>query len=298
MPKIIVQGDNIRLDQYLADTCHVTRSQINKTIKVGIFLNGISVNKPSLMVKNDDVIELDIPNTEIDVVPSDDTLKILYEDEYVLVIDKVQGMVVHQSTSSRNPNTVVNALLNYTNKLSTIDPIRMGIVHRLDKDTSGVLVIARTDEVHEKLQQAFKERQVTRRYLGICGGILKEKIGTVVAPIGRSTSDRKKMSVMPDGKEAVTKYKVVEEFNKYSLVDFELVTGRTHQIRVHMRHIGHPIVGDSRYGGDCKIYKSGQLLHSYYVKFTHPVTAKEVEINCQVPAYFQDILIKLREQNK
>ena len=103
---------------------------------------------------------------------------------------------------------------------------------------------------------------------------------------------------MPDGKAAVTKYKVVEEFNKYSLVDFELVTGRTHQIRVHMRHIGHPIVGDSRYGGDCKIYKSGQLLHSYYVKFTHPVTAKEVEINCQVPAYFQDILIKLREQNK
>ena len=154
------------------------------------------------------------------------------------------------------------------------------------------------NSVHEKLQQAFKDRQVTRRYLGICGGILKEKMGTVVAPIGRSTSDRKKMSVTPDGKEAVTKYKVVEEFNKYSLVDFELVTGRTHQIRVHMRHIGHPIAGDSRYGGDCKIYKSGQLLHSYYVKFTHPVTAKEVEINCQVPAYFQDILIKLREQNK
>ena len=123
MPKIIVQGDNIRLDQYLADTCHVTRSQINKTIKAGILLNGISVNKPSLMVKNDDVIELDIPNTEIDVVASDDTLKILYEDEYILVIDKVQGMVVHQSTSSRNPNTVVNALLNYTNKLSTIDQI-------------------------------------------------------------------------------------------------------------------------------------------------------------------------------
>lgn len=298
MPKIIVQSNNIRLDQYLADTCHITRSQINKTIKAGIILNGILVNKPSLVVKVNDLIELDLPNTEIDVVASNDSLKILYEDEYILIIDKIQGMVVHQSTSSKNPNTVVNALLNYTNKLSTIDPIRMGIVHRLDKDTSGVLIIARTDEVHEKLQQAFKDRKVTRKYLGICCGVLKEKTGTISAPIGRSTSDRKKMTVSIDGKEAVTKYKVLEEFNKYSLLEFELVTGRTHQIRVHMRHIGHPVAGDSRYCGDCKLHKFGQLLHSYYVKFIHPITAKEVEITCEAPAYFQNILAKLKDQKK
>ena len=298
MPKIIVQSNNIRLDQYLADICHITRSQINKTIKAGIILNGILVNKPSLVVKINDLIELDLPNTEIDVVASNDSLKILYEDEYILIIDKIQGMVVHQSTSSKNPNTVVNALLNYTNKLSTIDPIRMGIVHRLDKDTSGVLIIARTDEVHEKLQQAFKDRKVIRKYLGICCGSLKEKIGTISAPIGRSRSDRKKMTVSTDGKEAVTKYKVLEEFKKYSLLEFELVTGRTHQIRVHMRHIGHPVAGDSRYCGDCKLHKFGQLLHSYYVKFIHPITAKEVEITCEAPAYFQNILAKLKDQNK
>ena len=207
-------------------------------------------------------------------------------------------MTVHAG-SGTNGDTLVNALLADLDRLSSINGvIRPGIVHRLDKDTSGLIVVAKTDEAHKSLASQIEKKTAQRIYYGLCDGNFKEDTGTIDAPIARNKRDRKKMGIDPDGRRAVTHYQVLERFGKYTLVRFELETGRTHQIRVHASYMHHPIVGDEVYGGSTALYKKGQLLHARQLILSHPITNEVVEFEAELPAYYQDILAKLRKTAK
>lgn len=289
--------ENLRLDLYLSETLSKTRAYIKKMFDEGlVFVNKTSV-KPSYKIKLDDEIEFGFPEIrELDVSPQEIPLDVRYEDEHLLVVNKPKGMVVHPAPG--NPDgTLVNAVMAHCKgRLSSINSVlRPGIVHRIDKDTSGLLVVAKDDVAHNMLAAQLKEHSMTRVYNCIVNGHFKEKKGLVNAPIGRHQTNRKKMAVtMHNSKEAVTHFEVLEELKGYSLVKCVLETGRTHQIRVHMSYIGHPLLGDELYGDRNKLGISGQVLHAGVLGFVHPVTNEYLEFCSDRPEDFEQILNKLR----
>lgn len=295
--RITVQTQsNIRIDLYLADKLQLTRSHVKKLCDEGLVKVNNKVVKSSKSLKNIDVIEVCIPeNKNLDVEPIDIPLNIVYQDDDVAVIDKPQGMTVHAGTGTKG-DTLVNALLFHLTNLSGINgTIRPGIVHRIDKNTSGLLVIAKNDNAHIKLAKQLVDKTCNRRYLALLEGVLKQDQGTINTFIDRSDKDRTKMAVSCRGRNAVTDFKVVKRYEKYTLCEFSLKTGRTHQIRVHAKHIGHPIVGDKEYGfKNQKFNLNGQLLHAYKLEFVHPTTNKNVSFISELPDYFNKILKGLK----
>ena len=294
--------ETIRLDVFLAKETGASRSNVKNVIESdGVLINGIFRKKSGFELRDGDVIEFSLPEPKtLDVEPNADIkLNIVFEDEHFAVINKPQGMVVHPASSYQKNDTLVNALLADLDKLSSINGvIRPGIVHRLDKDTSGLIVVAKTDEAHKSLASQIEKKTARRIYYGLCDGNFKEDDGTVDAPIARNKRDRKKMGIDPDGRRAVTHYRVLERFGKYTLVRFELETGRTHQIRVHSSHLHHSIVGDEVYGGSTILYKNGQLLHAKELVLTHPITKEIMHFEADLPEYFEKVLEKLRNQQK
>lgn len=291
-----------RIDVFLAKKItDLSRSHIQKLITEGnVQVNNRNI-KANYKLQSDDSIEIVIPEAKpVDIIAESIALDILYEDADVIVINKPRGMVVHPAAGNYS-GTLVNALLDHCDDLSGINgQVRPGIVHRLDKDTSGVMVAAKNDEAHIKLAQQIKERSASRQYLAIVHGNVKEEHGVVHAPIGRHPTDRKKMAVVfSNSKEAVTNFEVVERFGQYTLIACKLLTGRTHQIRVHMTYIGHPVVGDPKYGiGKQPFSINGQALHSAQLKFTHPATNREMLFSAPLPADMQKILTQLRRINQ
>jgi 23S rRNA pseudouridine1911/1915/1917 synthase len=300
--KIVLQGEKEdegkRIDVFLAAELDYTRSYIKKLIVDGlVFVNGKTV-KPSYKVKENDEVVLNIPEAEkIDVLPENIPLDILYEDDDIIVINKPQGMVVHPAPGNYS-GTLVNALLYHCKNLSGINGIlRPGIVHRLDKDTSGVMVVAKNDKAHISLSNQIKERSVFKKYVAIVEGVIKDEEGKIEAPIGRHPVDRKKMAVIEDGRYALTLYKVLERFKENTLVEAVIKTGRTHQIRVHMAYIGHPIVGDHVYGFKRQKFKlEGQALHSSVLGFMHPTKGVYMEFEAPLPEYFKKLIEILRNK--
>lgn len=291
------EGD--RLDVYLADQfVDMSRSYIQKIIKdKKVTVNG-KIEKAKYLVKEEDKIVIEIPKPKIlEVVPQDIPIEIVYEDDDVIIVNKPQGMVVHPAPGSYE-GTLVNAILYHCKgNLSSINGvIRPGIVHRIDKDTSGILMIAKNNNSHNCLADQLKDHSITREYEFICHGVFKEDKVTVDRPIGRNPKDRLKMAVVPNGKRAVTHFEVLERFNGYTHVRARLETGRTHQIRVHAMSINHPLVGDPVYGPkNSKIKLNGQALHAKKLGFIHPTTKEYVEFDSELPDYFQNLLEKLRK---
>lgn len=261
-----------------------------------VTVNGQSV-KSSYKVRANDEIEVgDFEIEEVDVEPENIPLDIVYEDSDVLVINKPVGLVVHPA-NGHYTGTVVNALLYHIKDLSGINGVkRPGIVHRIDKDTSGLLLVCKNDFAHEKIAKQLEDHSMYREYYALVNGVIKENAGKVIAPIGRDKLDRFKMAVDNlGGKPAVTHFTVVERFNQYTLLSLKLETGRTHQIRVHMDYIGHPVEGDPLYGrGNHLLGHEGQYLHAYKLIFTHPRTNKKVEVSCELPPYFKETLANLK----
>jgi len=288
-----------RLDQYLVVAIGTnSRSFIQKNIKLGnVEVNG-GRKKASYLVEEDDKIEMTLPEPiELDIEAENIPIDIIYEDDDLIVINKAKGMVVHPAPGNYN-GTLVNALLYHCkDKLSTINGIkRPGIVHRIDKNTTGVLVVAKNDNSHNFLTEQFKDHTITREYRMIVLGNPKDDIYTVDAPIGRNPNDRLKMAVVDGGRRAVTHFRVLNRFDGYSLLKANLETGRTHQIRVHSRHNGYPLLGDDLYyGGKFRYKTQGPVLHAGKLGFIHPTTKEYIEFNSELPQYFSDILSKLTE---
>ncbi|MGB5822433.1 MAG: RluA family pseudouridine synthase [Proteocatella sp.] len=288
-----------RLDQYLVTAIGTnSRSFIQKNIKLGnVEVNG-GHKKASYPVEEDDKIEMTLPEPiELDIVAENIPIDIIYEDDDLIVINKAKGMVVHPAPGNYD-GTLVNALLYHCkDNLSTINGIkRPGIVHRIDKNTTGVLVVAKNDKAHNFLTEQFKDHTITREYKMIVLGNPKEEIYTVDAPIARNPNDRLKMAVVEGGRRAVTHFRVIKRFDGYSLIKANLETGRTHQIRVHSRHNGYPLLGDDLYyGGSFKFKTQGPALHAGKLGFIHPTTKEYIEFNSELPKYFSDILSKLTE---
>lgn len=286
-----------RIDSFIsAIDGELSRSYVSKLIGEGAaFLNGKEVKKSSVRVSDGDSVKLFIPESRIpDILPEDIPLDILYEDSNVLVINKPKGMVVHPSNGHYS-GTLVNALLYHCRDLSGINGIlRPGIVHRIDKDTTGSVLVCKNDLSHKFIAEQLKEHSVHRLYRAIVCGNLKED-GVIDKPVGRSKSDRKKMAVCSDGKRAITHYKVLESFGDYSYIECRLETGRTHQIRVHMASIGHPLLGDGVYGTLKSPFKTeGQTLHAYILGFNKPDNGEYIETLAPIPEYFEKILKILR----
>ena len=298
----------LRLDAWLAGAADMTRSAAARLIDEGrVKLNGRSVPK-KYAVKTGDEIEIDIPEPEAsEALPEDIPLDVIYEDEYIIVINKPSGMVVHPAPGNYS-GTLVNALLfRCRDSLSGIGGvIRPGIVHRIDKDTSGLLVVAKCDEAHAKLSDELKVHGIEREYRALVSGGFKQDSGTVDLPIGRHPTDRKKMAVIRDGhtaREAVTHYEVLERFGDVSYLALRLETGRTHQIRVHMSHTGHPLLGDEVYAGTRHRFVarhpdlfSGQALHAVRLSLTHPKSGERMVFECPMPPEFERALEILREE--
>ena len=275
----------------------LSRSYITKLIEEGkILLNG-KQEKPSLKVKeNDEIFIEELVDQKSDIKEEDIPLDVVYEDDDILIINKPQGMVVHPANGHYS-GTLVNALMFMEDSLSSINGvIRPGIVHRIDKDTSGLLCVAKNDNAHHFLAEQLKDHTMAREYMALVRGVIKENSGTVEMPIGRDKKDRQKMAVTKEGKPAITHFVVVERFKNHTLVKCQLVSGRTHQIRVHMSAIGYPVEGDPLYAGKNfdKLYKNGQLLVAYKLKLIHPTTKKEMVFNIDLPDYFQKVLESLR----
>ena len=275
----------------------LSRSYITKLIEEGrILLNG-KQEKPSLKVKeNDEIFIEELVDTKSDIKEEDIPLDVVYEDSDILIIYKPQGMVVHPANGHYS-GTLVNALMFQADSLSSINGvIRPGIVHRIDKDTSGLLCVAKNDNAHHFLAEQLKDHTMAREYMALVRGVIKENSGTVEMPIGRDKKDRQKMAVTKEGKPAITHFSVVERFANHTLVKCQLVSGRTHQIRVHMSAIGYPVEGDPLYAGKNydKLYKDGQLLVAFKLKLIHPKTKKEMVFEIPLPEYFEKVLASLR----
>ncbi|GAB5056810.1 RluA family pseudouridine synthase [Companilactobacillus alimentarius] len=286
-----------RLDAYLnTELDDMTRSQIQKLIKEKyILVNGESVAKTGIKIVSGDKITVNIPEEEpIKAVPEDIPIEVVYEDKDVLVVNKPQGMVVHPAAGHPD-KTLVNAIL-YHCQINDDDVIRPGIVHRIDKDTSGLLMIAKNNLAKQSLMKQLKEKSNLREYLAIVHGNFKEKNGRINAPLGRSKFDRKKQAVVEDGRHAVTHFEVLEQFENYSLLKLKLETGRTHQIRVHMQYIGHPVAGDPLYGPKNTLKGQGQFLHAETLGFEHPRTHEWMQFSIEPPKIFQETLKQLRSK--
>ena len=296
--EIICDVAGERLDKYLPEKTDKTRSFIQKAIEEGcVTVNG-SLGKAKQKLKIGDVIVFNEPEeTVAEIVPQDIPLDIVYEDEDVLVINKPKGMVVHPAPGNPD-NTLVNAIMSHCgDRLSTINTVvRPGIVHRIDKDTSGLLVIAKNDTAHNGLAEQFKVHSIDRVYYAVVKGSFREKTGKIDAPIGRHPTQRKKMTVTDkNAKHAVTHFKVLEELNGYTLIECRLETGRTHQIRVHMQYIGHTLLGDTLYGDKNKLGIEGQVLHAAVLGFEHPVTKEKMLFRSELPEAFINIVNQLKE---
>lgn len=287
----------IRIDKWISElNTDFTRSSIQKLIDNQSILVNLKPVTKSYKIRENDIISIDFPEpVMLDVLPQNIPIEIVYEDEQLLIVNKPKGMVVHPAPG--NPDgTLVNALLYHCNgRLSSINGvIRPGIVHRIDKLTSGLLMIAKTDASHNFLAEQIKDHSFTREYQAVVCGRFKEPIGTINAPIGRNKYDRKKMCVTEiNSKHAVTHYEVIDEFGQFSLLKFKLETGRTHQIRVHSAYIGHPVYGDEVYGNAVKGVE-GQCLHAKKIGFIHPETKSYMEFDSELPDYFNKILNKLK----
>ena len=294
--EVIIKEAGNRLDKSLADLTELSRSQANEAIKAGTVLVNGKLAKAKYVVKEGDVITYVLPEEEVLEYKAEDIpLDIIYEDADVAVVNKPQGIVVHPS-AGHTSGTLVNALMYHVKDLSSINGVvRPGIVHRIDKDTSGLLMIAKNDKAHNALAAELKDKKSLRKYVAIVHGNLPNDRGVIEAPIGRSDKDRKKQAVTAKGKPAVTRFTVLERFGNYTLVELQLETGRTHQIRVHMAYIGHPVAGDPLYGPRKTLKGHGQFLHAKTLGFTHPTNGELVEFTAEEPAIFKETLEKLRE---
>lgn len=294
--QVKVEIGGVRLDKAVADLTPLSRSHANEQIKNGQILVNGQVKKAKYAVKAGDVITYELLEPEaLEYVAENLPLDIVYQDEDVAVVNKAQGMVVHPS-AGHTSGTLVNALMYHIKDLSGINGVlRPGIVHRIDKDTSGLLMIAKNDDAHIKLAEELKDKKSLRKYWAIVHGNLPNDRGVIEAPIGRSEKDRKKQAVTAKGKPAVTRFRVLERFGNYTLVELQLETGRTHQIRVHMAYIGHPVAGDEVYGPRKTLKGHGQFLHARTLGFTHPKTGEVMEFTAEAPAIFQETLEKLRK---
>lgn len=288
-----------RIDVFLNEELDLSRSYIKNLIQDKyILINNSEIKKAGLIIKENDVINVTIPDAEVlNLEPEDLPLDIVYEDDDFAVINKAQGMVVHPAPGSYS-HTLVNAILFHIKNLSSINGvIRPGIVHRLDKDTSGLIVIAKNNEAHINLQQQIASKTAKRYYVALVDGVVNKDEGMISTLIDRSKNDRKVMTVSYEhGRLATTLYKVRERFTKYTLMEYELKTGRTHQIRVHSKYMGHPIVGDLVYGGSTKLYDKGQLLHAYKLVLTHPKTGEVMTFTAPLPDYFKNVLKELNSK--
>lgn len=299
MKKYIINNEtkDIRLDKVVSilDTT-LSRSMIQKMLDEGKILVNEKQEKASYKTKlNDEISVKEIIAKEIELKAQDIPVDIIYEDSDIIVVNKPKGMVVHPANG--NPDgTLVNAIMHICkDSLSGIGgEIRPGIVHRIDKDTSGLLIVAKNDKAHINLSEQIKNREITKKYVALVRGVIKENTATIDMPIGRSDKDRKKMAVRKDGKKAVTHFNVIERYKGYTYLDIKIDTGRTHQIRVHMAEIGYPIVGDEVYSnGKNPFGVTGQMLHAKSLEFKHPTTGKTVKLEAPLPEYFTEVLNKL-----
>ena len=297
--EITPEMEGERIDKCISNYLEsLSRSYIQKIIKDGKAYVNDAVVKANYKVKVDDKVQFEIPDCEEpDIPPQDIPLDILYEDKDILIVNKPKDMVVHPAPGHYE-GTLVNAIMFHCkDELSGINGVlRPGIVHRIDKDTTGSIIICKNDEAHRKIAQQLKEHSITRKYRAIVYGRIMEEEGTVNAPIGRHPTDRKKMAINEkNGKPAVTHYKVLERFDKYTYIECQLETGSTHQIRVHMTSIGHPLLGDEVYGNaKCPFKLEGQTLHAMTIGFIHPTTGEYVEYEAPLPEYFEHLLQILR----
>ena len=297
--RIIYEDDkNERIDQYLSknEELSLTRAKIQNLIKTGNILVNGELTKNSYKLELDDEIDINVVFEDTDIKGEDIPLDIVYEDDDVLVINKPSGMVVHPAIGNTS-GTLVNALINYS-KLSTINgEFRPGIVHRIDKDTSGLLLVAKNDKAHLFLQEELKQRKIKRIYIALVSGVIKHDTGEIDAPIGRDKNDRKKMAVTSsNSKEARTHFKVLERYKNATLIECKLDTGRTHQIRVHMKYIGHPVVNDPMYSRGKNIDNYGQMLHARSISFIHPVTKELLTFTREPEEEFYKILDMYRDE--
>ena len=297
---VMEEQEGMRLDQFLAaELKEHSRSYIQKLIKEGQVQVGEKKQKPGYRLRVDDAVVICVPPLkELEVLPEQMDLDILYEDEDVLIVNKPKGMVVHPA-AGHYQGTLVNAVMAHCgDSLSGINGVmRPGIVHRIDKDTTGALLVCKNDTAHRDLAEQLKCHSIRRRYRAVVQGNLKEDVGTIEGPIGRHPTDRKKMAINhKNGKDAITHYKVLERFGEATYVECRLETGRTHQIRVHMASIGHPLLGDTVYGSSRNPYHlEGQALHAMILGFIHPRTGEYMEFTAPLPEYFVKLLTKLRK---
>lgn len=294
--KAVAESGGTRLDVFVAEKAECTRSHAKNLIEEGnVTVNGTKAAKSGALLKAGDVVVIVNPAPkELDLSPQDIPIEIVWQDEDFAVVNKPQGMVVHPAPGAYD-NTLVNALLFKLSSLSGINGVaRPGIVHRLDKDTSGLLVVAKNDFAHISLQKQIAEKSAKRYYYALVDGVVQKDSGEIRNFLARSTADRKKYAVAKDGRLAITLYKVVKRYSAYTLMEYELKTGRTHQIRVHSRYIGHPVVGDRTYGGSDAFGLNGQLLHAYKLVLTHPRTGEKMTFTAPLPDYFQSVLDKLK----
>ena len=294
--KIVVNKDNIRIDQYLMEELDISRSKIQKSIKEGLVKVNNIVIKNSYKVKINDEIDYEIIEEKMDVKPVKMDLDIVYEDDDVIVINKANGVIVHPCITT-SKETLVNGLMEYSNSLSDINgDFRPGIVHRIDAYTTGLLMVAKNNKAHEFLSKQLEEKTTHRIYYALVHGVINNDTGTIDAPIGRDKKDRKKMCVVADGKKAITHFRVLERYKNATLLELKLETGRTHQIRVHMQYINHPVVNDPVYSNKKIIDETGQCLHAKELGFIHPTTKKYMEFNSELPECFVNILNKYKEE--
>ena len=303
MEKYIVKSgeQGKRLDSYISSQNEkITRTTAQRLIEQGNILVNGKKQKVAYKIAENDVITVEQEEPkQIELKAQKIPIEIIYEDEDIIVVNKPKGMVVHPANG--NPDgTLVNAIMDICkDSLSGIGgEIRPGIVHRLDKDTSGLLIVAKNDMAHVKMSEQIKNHEVKKTYIALVRGVIKENEATIDMPIGRSASDRKKMAVTKNGKNAVTHIKVLKRYDKYTLLEINIETGRTHQIRVHLSHIGYPIIGDYTYSnGKNEFGVEGQCLHAKCLEFKHPITKKEMKLEAPLPKYFQDIINKLDNNN-
>ena len=291
----VIDNEGQRIDTFLAEKLNLSRSKVQKLIKDNL----VTVNEKKVSVSyqvklNDEIEVIEELDYELNVEPENIPIDIIYEDEDLLIINKASGMVVHPAPGNYT-GTLVNALL-YRFNLTSGDKMRPGIVHRLDKDTSGLMLVAKNDFTHEKLSEMIAKKDVERKYLAIVDGVIKHETGTIDAPIGRDTNNRQKMAVTDvNSKESITNFTVMERFNNNTLIECKLETGRTHQIRVHLSYIGYPVNNDPLYGrGKCTPF--GQMLHSYSIKLKHPRTEKELFYTIEPPVEFKEKLELLKQE--
>lgn len=297
--KYTVQDETGRIDKVMTQVFKdYSRSQIQLWLRNGAVEVNDEVVKANYKVKANDVILVNVPEVkELELTPQDIPVEIIYEDKDVMVVNKPQGMVVHPSAGHPD-GTLVNALLHHADNLSSInDVIRPGIVHRIDKDTTGLLMVAKNDKAHIALQEELKDKKTMRKYVALVHGVIPHDKGKIEAPIGRSKINRQKQAVVADGKDAVTHFEVLERFDDFTLIECELETGRTHQIRVHLNYIEYPIAGDPMYGPKKTLPGNGQYLHAKTLGFTHPATGELMSFDSELPEDFTNMLEELRKKD-